>query len=260
MQQADRRPRRVACSARPADMPDRWLVPADQEGQRPPRLLLRADGVDLGGGAALRADDARLVARRRRGRRERALAAVARRRPRLPELVRVGRATPPPGALDAARRAALLRRRRPARLDPRRRRRPTSSGAAAGWPTRWPAAPDDDEYSRVRTSNVETLLIGGELDFATPPQNATKRAAAVPAERPPGRAARLRPHGRLLDEPARGRHAADQHVLRQRQGRRLAATSRSRSTSRPTYADGARQGHRRRRWSASRCSPCSRCC
>jgi pimeloyl-ACP methyl ester carboxylesterase len=30
------------------------------------------------------------------------------------------------------------------------------------------------EYDRVRTSNVETLLIGGELDFATPPQNATK--------------------------------------------------------------------------------------
>ena len=38
----------------------------------------------------------------------------------------------------------------------------------------WPAAPDDDEYGKVRTSNVETLLIGGQLDFATPPQIATK--------------------------------------------------------------------------------------
>ncbi len=38
----------------------------------------------------------------------------------------------------------------------------------------WPAAPDENEYSRVRTSNVETLLIGGELDFTTPPQIATK--------------------------------------------------------------------------------------
>lgn len=38
----------------------------------------------------------------------------------------------------------------------------------------WPAAPDENEYSRVRDSNVETLLIGGELDFATPPQAATK--------------------------------------------------------------------------------------
>ncbi len=38
----------------------------------------------------------------------------------------------------------------------------------------WPAAPDAGEYSRVRTSEVETLLIGGALDFATPPQVATK--------------------------------------------------------------------------------------
>ena len=29
-------------------------------------------------------------------------------------------------------------------------------------------------YSRVRTSDVETLLIGGELDLVTPPQVATK--------------------------------------------------------------------------------------
>src|SRR6185436_13034624 len=38
----------------------------------------------------------------------------------------------------------------------------------------WPANPDENLYSRVRDSNVETLLIGGELDFATPPQNATR--------------------------------------------------------------------------------------
>lgn len=38
----------------------------------------------------------------------------------------------------------------------------------------WPAAPDENEYSRVRTSDVETLLVGGELDLATPPQVATK--------------------------------------------------------------------------------------
>ena len=34
----------------------------------------------------------------------------------------------------------------------------------------WPAAPDENEYSQVQTSNVETLLVGGELDFSTPPQ------------------------------------------------------------------------------------------
>lgn len=38
----------------------------------------------------------------------------------------------------------------------------------------WPAAPDAGEYSRVRTSRVETLLVGGALDVSTPPQIATK--------------------------------------------------------------------------------------
>ena len=38
----------------------------------------------------------------------------------------------------------------------------------------WPAAPDESEYSRMRRSNVETLVISGDLDFATPPQVATK--------------------------------------------------------------------------------------
>src|SRR5262245_31743330 len=38
----------------------------------------------------------------------------------------------------------------------------------------WPAQPDENRYARVRNSDVETLLIGGSLDFATPPQNATR--------------------------------------------------------------------------------------
>src|SRR5205085_1882872 len=38
----------------------------------------------------------------------------------------------------------------------------------------WPASPDENEYTRVQDSKVETLLIGGSLDFATPPQNATR--------------------------------------------------------------------------------------
>ena len=38
----------------------------------------------------------------------------------------------------------------------------------------WPAHPDDAAYDTVQTSNVETLLIGGALDFATPPQAATR--------------------------------------------------------------------------------------
>jgi pimeloyl-ACP methyl ester carboxylesterase len=37
----------------------------------------------------------------------------------------------------------------------------------------WPVARGAEEYGQVRTSDVETLLIGGELDIATPPQLAT---------------------------------------------------------------------------------------
>lgn len=38
----------------------------------------------------------------------------------------------------------------------------------------WPDHPDAAKYSDMRPSTVETLLIGGELDFSTPPQGATK--------------------------------------------------------------------------------------
>jgi pimeloyl-ACP methyl ester carboxylesterase len=38
----------------------------------------------------------------------------------------------------------------------------------------WPAVTGQDEYGRAPASDVETLLIGGELDLATPPQSATE--------------------------------------------------------------------------------------
>lgn len=46
--------------------------------------------------------------------------------------------------------------------------------AGGGLVSAWPANPTENEYTRVRTSKVETLLVGGTLDFATPPQAATK--------------------------------------------------------------------------------------
>jgi pimeloyl-ACP methyl ester carboxylesterase len=53
------------------------------------------------------------------------------------------------------------------------------AGSASAWgggrlADAWPPAPDEDAYRRVRTSAVETLLIGGALDTSTPPQVATK--------------------------------------------------------------------------------------
>ena len=38
----------------------------------------------------------------------------------------------------------------------------------------WPANPDENEYTHVQNSNVPTLLVGGNLDFATPPENAAR--------------------------------------------------------------------------------------
>ena len=38
----------------------------------------------------------------------------------------------------------------------------------------FPPAPDAGEYTRVQDSDVETLLVGGTLDFATPPKFATQ--------------------------------------------------------------------------------------
>jgi hypothetical protein len=38
----------------------------------------------------------------------------------------------------------------------------------------WPATPGREEFTRVRPSAVETLLVGGTLDFSTPSENATR--------------------------------------------------------------------------------------
>jgi hypothetical protein len=38
----------------------------------------------------------------------------------------------------------------------------------------WPATPSRDEFTQVRPSAVETLLVGGTLDFSTPSENATR--------------------------------------------------------------------------------------
>ena len=124
---------------------------------------------------ALRADDARLLALGRQRRRERLLVPVAPRQPLLPEGVRLGRVR---GRRQGRRRggeALTTRRAAPTELDPRQGHPGTdflwSDGRLVD---AWPATPGENEYSRVRRSNIETLLIGGALDFATPPQIARK--------------------------------------------------------------------------------------
>ena len=72
----------------------------------------------------------------------------------------------------------------------------------------FPPAPDSNEYTRVRDSDVPTLLVNGTLDFATPATVRDPRAAAAPPERPGGRARGARTR-RLLLELRAGREHAD---------------------------------------------------
>ena len=46
-------------------------------------------------------------------------------------------------------------------------------GGPAGFHRVWPDSPDNAEYRTVRTSDVETLLVGGTVDFSTPAELAT---------------------------------------------------------------------------------------
>ena len=166
-------PRR--CRRASADIPDRWLFLPIKRGQRARRLLLRAHGVDLGGGAALRPDDARAPGSPPL-RATRAGSGSSRSSPtsRFPKSFVWGEMA----AAREARRASGERLLRLRRLTEPIRTSATPATAFIWGGGRladaWPAAPDESEYSRVRTSNVETLLIGGALDFATPPQIATK--------------------------------------------------------------------------------------
>ncbi|GLY43358.1 hypothetical protein Amsp01_093810 [Amycolatopsis sp. NBRC 101858] len=44
----------------------------------------------------------------------------------------------------------------------------------SGVATVWPDSPDNAEYRTPRPTDVETLLVGGEVDFSTPARNATE--------------------------------------------------------------------------------------
>jgi hypothetical protein len=71
----------------------------------------------------------------------------------------------------------------------------------------WPAVADESAYSRVQTSAVETLLIGGDLDTSTPPQNATRELLPF---LPNGHQVILRGFGHtatfFTEQPAAGTH------------------------------------------------------
>jgi pimeloyl-ACP methyl ester carboxylesterase len=71
----------------------------------------------------------------------------------------------------------------------------------------WPSAPDQDDYDRVRTSAVETLVISGSLDFASPARAATRE---LMPHLPNGHQVILREFGHTTDfwseQPRAGTH------------------------------------------------------
>ena len=168
------RPRRLD-ALRLRQHPEPLLVPADQEGQRPRSRILRPHQ---------RHRRRRRPACRPADDRHAALAGQGRRRRRRLAALRLRRDSSFPRAQVWGDVAAV------ARTDAAYGRRFFATGADRGsvigspgtdlvWAggrllDAWPANPDENEYNRVRDSNVGTLLIGGQLDFATPPQNATR--------------------------------------------------------------------------------------
>jgi pimeloyl-ACP methyl ester carboxylesterase len=77
----------------------------------------------------------------------------------------------------------------------------------------WPASPDENQYTRVQDSKVETLLVGGNLDFATPPQKAARKLLS---HLPNGRQVVLRDLGHTDDfwsyEPAASKRLINTYV------------------------------------------------
>ena len=97
----------------------------------------------------------------------------------------------------------------------------------------WPANPDENEYTRVRDSNVETLLIGGQPRLARR-RRRTRRASCC---RTCGTATRSCCPGSATPTTSgatsRRRQPSGQHLPRQRPRRRVALHARTGSTSTP---------------------------
>ena len=147
--------------------------PADREGRLQSRRVLRPDQRDLRRRQLdRRATDDQLTPLRRQGRRKRRVVPVVLARLTFPssfvwgDLAAIGRSDATYAKhfyASGANRGSLI----------------SAAGNDLFWAggrlvDAWPANPDENEYTHVQNSNVPTLLIGGNLDFATPPEIATR--------------------------------------------------------------------------------------
>ena len=249
--QADRRPRRLdAADGREHARP--LALPADPGEHRADLHVLRAHGVDVGDGAAERADDDRLVALGGRGRRERALAPVARRRSSLPEAVRLGpvrlgREAGRPGGEGVLRLRHAERRLEPrlCRDGVRLGRRPPGR-RLAGRPGRERVQPHADVEGGDPPDRRGARLLDAAAGRDARSSCRTCRTATRSCFRDSGTRARS---GR--DQPEAGTQL-DQHVPRRAARSTPRSTSRSRSTSRRRSRCRRSRRASRPRWSAWR--------
>ena len=209
LQQADGRPRGDDARRRQPTCPSRfWGLPFDENAARVASfygLMESTVGVEAPLSAPMTISTRGLG---RQGRPERALVPVADGEDGVPRVLRLGRAGRDEQGRHPRRRSGTSQGAASQGLDPRqpRHRVPLRRRRARRTPGR--PTPDENEYAKVRDSNVETLLVGGTLDFATPPSQRDQGAAAAPPERPAGRALRARPHRLLLDRTSRRRARA----------------------------------------------------
>ena len=152
-------------------------------------------------------------------------------RARIPAALRSGARSPPPARATPPYATALLRASRRPRLDHRQPRHRSRSGSAGASSTPGPRIPTTP---CTRASGLECRDAADRwaLDFATPPQNATRELLP---HLPNGHQVVLPDIGhseRLLGATSRGRQPPDQHVLRQRPRRHVALHARVASTSR----------------------------
>ena len=167
------------------------------------------------------ADDGRRLALGRQRRRERALAPVAAGRARLPRRRRSGATSQPSAGPTRPSPTATFASAGGRRLDPRRPRDRFPLGRRPARATPGRPAPTTTSTAACGHRSVPTLLIGGDLDFATPPQIATRELLP---HLPNGHQVVLPGLGHTddfwSDQPAAS-SSPRQHLPRQRDGRRL---------------------------------------
>jgi pimeloyl-ACP methyl ester carboxylesterase len=121
----------------------------------------------------------------------------------------------------------------------------TAFGWAGGRLTEaWPASRDAGKYGQVRPSEVETLVVGGELDFAIPPQVAREQLLPSLENGQEVLLPGFGHSGDFLALPAGSQRQVDQHVRRERRGRRLALSLSAGRFHAGGHPPGPRQGHR----------------